>query len=422
MLKAGTPDRSSGEPVGTGPFSLDSYRRDVAIRYRAFEGYWGGRPKLDALVYSITPDASIRLAKLKAGECQAMFFPNPADAGAIEADPRLALLKAGRVERGLPGHEHGPPPVRRPAGAAGGQPGGRQGHAGPRRLRPRGRARQEPGAPTSWAYDDAVRPYPYDPAAARRLMSEAGLDKGVDVDLWSMPVARAYNPDGRRVAEVVADDLARVGVRPRLVNAPWAAYRDKLLAGEPPMAFFGWTSDNGDPDNFLDLLLGCRDGRAYANNVVKWCDPRYDALVAAAKLTVDRDRRAGLYRQAQAVFHDAAPWVPIAHGVVLSAARRSVRASGSTRSAASCSTAWTSRGSSRRPDLLQAPETGGENPTRRYQIGFIGIACMSIVEPGVDRDGNAGGFDRCREDDQDDSRAPGGAAKELRVRQHSFRK
>lgn len=325
MLKAGTPERFAAEPVGTGPFSFEAYRKGVTVRYRAFDGYWGGRRPIDTLVFSITPDASIRMTKLKAGECQVASFPNAADAAAIEVDPHLSLLRQEGFNVGFLAMNVGRPPfddprVRRAVNMAidkdtlvravygrGGVPA------------------KNPLPPTIWAYDERVPPYPYDPAAARRLMSEAGLDRGVDVDLWYMPVARAYNPDGRRAAEMVADDLARIGVRAHLVTAPWAAYRTAVMAGDPALSFFGWTSDNGDPDNFLSILLGCRDGHPFAYNVAKWCDARYDALVEAAKLTTDRDRRADLYRQAQAVVHDAAPWVPIAHGVVLSAVRKSVR-------------------------------------------------------------------------------------------------
>jgi ABC-type transport system substrate-binding protein len=49
----------------------------------------GARPKIDDLVFAITPDASVRLQKLKAGECHLMPYPNPADLEAMKADPNL---------------------------------------------------------------------------------------------------------------------------------------------------------------------------------------------------------------------------------------------------------------------------------------------------------------------------------------------
>jgi dipeptide transport system substrate-binding protein len=324
LLSAGTPELIDREPIGTGPFRFEDYQKGMALRFRGFPEHWNGRPPLDELVFSITPNPSVRLTKLKAGECQAMIFPDPGDAGRIARDPDLTLIRQPGLNTGYLALNASRPPfddarVRRAANmaidkttlvrAVYGDMGVPAKNALP---------------PMLWSYDDGVPVYPYDPAAARRLMNDAGLADGVDVDLWYMPVTRAYNPDGRRLAEMVADDLGRIGIRAHLTTAPWADYMRQLQAGEPTASFLGWTSDNGDPDNFLGLLLGCRGGHPFANNIAKWCDPTYEALVDEAKGETDRARREALYRQAQHVFHDQAPWVPIAHGVVLSAVRKEV--------------------------------------------------------------------------------------------------
>ena len=63
------------------------------------------------------------------------------------------------------------------------------------------------------------------------------------------------------------------------------------------MALYGWTGDNGDPDNFLDVLLGCTAARIGGNNIASWCNRDYDKLVNDAKLITDRGRaRRDLYR------------------------------------------------------------------------------------------------------------------------------
>ncbi|MBV9984593.1 ABC transporter substrate-binding protein, partial [Bradyrhizobium sp.] len=72
MLKAGTPEKIDQDPIGTGPFYLVQYQKDAVIRYKAFPEFWGGKAKIDDLVYSITPDASVRWAKLQKGECDVM--------------------------------------------------------------------------------------------------------------------------------------------------------------------------------------------------------------------------------------------------------------------------------------------------------------------------------------------------------------
>src|SRR4029077_12208890 len=89
MQKKGTPNAADVYPIGTGPFEYVSYQKDATIRYKAFDKYWGGRPKIDNLVFSITRDATTRYAKLKTGECQARAFPKPADLAEMKRDPAI---------------------------------------------------------------------------------------------------------------------------------------------------------------------------------------------------------------------------------------------------------------------------------------------------------------------------------------------
>lgn len=324
MLKAGTPERLDAEPIGTGPFSFDGYQKGVTVRFKAFLDHWAGRPPLDTLVFSITPNASVRLTKLKAGECQVAQYPNPSDADRIENDPHLALQRTEGLNVGYMAMNASRPPfddvrVRRAVNLAVDKDA--IVHAIYGRL---GTPAKNPLPPMLWSYDDAIVPYPYDPAAAQRLMQEAGHADGFDTDIWYMPVTRPYNPDSKRMAEMVADDLSHIGIRAHLVTVPWAEYSAKLLAGQANLSFLGWNGDNGDPDNFLGILLGCRDGEPFSSNVAKWCDPAYDALISKAKATTDHEERAELYRQAQVIAHAEAPWVPIAHSIVLTAIRREV--------------------------------------------------------------------------------------------------
>ena len=62
-------------PVGTGPFTFVAYQQDAVIRYKANPDYWGGKQKIDDLVFAITTDAAVRYQKLKAGECHVMPLP-----------------------------------------------------------------------------------------------------------------------------------------------------------------------------------------------------------------------------------------------------------------------------------------------------------------------------------------------------------
>ena len=82
-------------------------------------------------------------------------------------------------------------------------------------------------------------------------------------------------------------------------------------------------SDNGDPDNWLNVLFGC-DSLA-GNNFSKWCDKKFDGIVKEAKATSDVAKRTELYKQAQHILKDAVPMTPIAHSTVYQPMRNTVQ-------------------------------------------------------------------------------------------------
>lgn len=69
----------------------------------------------------------------------------------------------------------------------------------------------------------------------------------------------------------------------------------------------------------------CSAARPGGNNIAKWCHADYDALVNRAKQTAEQAERARLYGQAQEIVKREAPWVPLAHSVVLMATRKTVK-------------------------------------------------------------------------------------------------
>ena len=133
--------------------------------------------------------------------------------------------------------------------------------------------------------------------------------------VWAMPVARPYMLNARRAAELIQSDLAKVGVTVEIVTYEWAEYLKLSKAKDRDGAvMLGWTGDNGDPDNFLDTLLGC--DAVGGNNRAQWCNKEFDDLVTKAKETSDQAERTKLYEQAQVVFKEQAPWDTLDHSLV----------------------------------------------------------------------------------------------------------
>jgi dipeptide transport system substrate-binding protein len=325
MLKAGTPEKLDQEPIGTGPFYLVQYQKDAILRYKAFAPYWAGKAKIDDLVFSITPDASVRWAKLQKGECHVMPYPNPADLDAIRKDPNVTVLEQPGLNVGYLAYNTQKKPfddvrIRKAVNMA---------------INKKaiidavylstGVAATNPIPPTMWSYNKAVKDDAYDPAAAKKLLAEAGMPNGFTTDLWAMPVQRPYNPNAKRIAELMQADLAAVGIKAEIKSFEWGEYRKRMQAGEHQMGMLGWTGDNGDPDNFLYTLLGCASAQsASGSNVAKFCYKPFEEVVLKAKTVSSQKERTALYEKAQVIFKEQAPWFTIAHAVQLKPVRKEV--------------------------------------------------------------------------------------------------
>ncbi|MEO1092807.1 MAG: ABC transporter substrate-binding protein, partial [Pseudomonadota bacterium] len=165
--------------------------------------------------------------------------------------------------------------------------------------------------------------YPYDPDQARALLEEAGVTD-LKTNIWAMPVQRPYNPNARRMAELIQADWAEVGVDAEIVSFEWGEYLKRSKEGEHDTVLLGWTGDNGDPDNFLAVLLGC-DAAQDGTNRARWCYEPFEELIQQAKVISNQDERAALYAKAQEIFKEQAPWVTIAHSVVFQPVRNEVQ-------------------------------------------------------------------------------------------------
>jgi dipeptide transport system substrate-binding protein len=323
MRQAGTPDKIDHEPVGTGPFVFVDYQKDSAVRLNAFDEYWDGRPKIDTLIFAITPDAAVRLAKLNAGECHVAALPNPSDLQEMRQDPNIRVLEEVGLNVGyLAFNTEKEPFTNRTVRQALNMAVDKQAIVDAI-FQGSGTVAKNPIPPAQWGYNDNVKDYPYDPEAAKKLIVEAGFPNGFETDLWAMPVARPYNPNARRMAEMLQVDFAKVGVMADIVTYVWGEYLKRSQLGEHQMLLLGWTSDNGDPDNMLNVLLGCTAAKDGANRA-RWCYKPYDELMVRAKTATSVAERTKLYEEAQLIAKEEAPWIPIAHAVVFVATRKEV--------------------------------------------------------------------------------------------------
>ncbi|MDT7515324.1 ABC transporter substrate-binding protein [Rhodoferax mekongensis] len=324
MLKAGTPEKIDQDPLGTGPYQVVQYQKDSIIRFKSNPLYWKGKAKIDDLIFSITPDASVRWAKLQKGECHVMPYPNPADLDAIRKDPNVTVMEQPGLNIGYLAYNTTKKPfddvrVRKALNMAI----DKKAIVSAVYLST-GVAAVNPIPPGQWSYNRALKDDLYNPEQAKKLLAAAGYPNGFTTDLWAMPVQRPYNPNAKRIAELMQADLAKVGVTAEIKSFEWGEYRKRMQAGEHQMGMLGWTGDNGDPDNFLNTLLGCSSAKSNGSNVAKFCYQPFEDLVQKAKVVSNPAERTKLYEKAQVIFKEQAPWFTIAHAVQLKPVRKEV--------------------------------------------------------------------------------------------------
>ncbi len=323
LLKAGKAADINQKPIGTGPFIFRSHIKDTMIRFDGNPDYWKPADvQLSKLIFSITPDAAVRLQKMKRNECQVAVYPRPADLAPFKADAHLRLLSQPGFSMSYLAYNVRHKPlndvrVRRALDMAVNKKAivnaVYESHA---------QIAVAPMPPLQWSYDKNLQDAPRDLEKAKQLLEQAGYPNGFTVSLWAPPVQRTYNPNARLMAEMIQSDWAKIGVKANIVTYEWAEYLKRARQGEHDTGLFGWNGDNGDPDNWLSPLLSCAAVRTA--NQAKWCSKHFEELLQKAAHASDENERTRLYIEAQQIFKHEQPFTPIAYPTVFQPVRNNI--------------------------------------------------------------------------------------------------
>jgi dipeptide transport system substrate-binding protein len=304
LQTAGKLEQLNIEPVGTGPFALKSYQKDAVLRYTAHAGYWGGAPKVDAMVFAITTDPDVRVQRLKAGEClvgdvKAEAVPQLASDPSLTVMPHLPLgtvYLAPNNQRPYTQDQR----FREALWLALDKPAlMRSGYGG----------RASPAASflpaKMWGLDGTLKDR-HDPERARQLIKASGYD--------GRELLFLINKDAlsRRRGESLQADWARVGVKVVLRPLELGELYKRSGQGEHDIVLLSWFSDNGDPDNFLTPNLACT-AVAGGGNKARWCNAAFDKLIDQARAVTDLAQRTALYKQAQKILYDEVGLIPLVY-------------------------------------------------------------------------------------------------------------
>ncbi|WP_374979928.1 ABC transporter substrate-binding protein [Pseudomonas solani] len=323
LLAAGKTNQLNQLPIGTGPFVFNRYAKDAQVRYKANPDYFRGKPEIDNLIFAITLDPNVRLQKVRAGECQLALYPKPEDVAGIRNDPRLAVdeIDALLTTYVAINTEHKPlddARVRQAINLSIDKQALLGAVFGPGAAS----AAVNPYPPTLLGYNHQIQDWPHDPQKARALLAEAGV-KDLKITLFIRNGTSPTIPNPALAAQMMQADLAKAGIQMTIRSLEWGELLKRSKGGEHDMVLLGWAGDNGDPDNFLSPNLSCAAAKS-GENQARWCDQDFETLMQKARTVSEPAERAKLYEQALEVFHNQAPWIPLAHPKLFNVRRSNI--------------------------------------------------------------------------------------------------
>ncbi len=219
---------NKAKPVGTGPFKFQRWVQGDRVELVRNPDYWGDAVKLERATFKFIPDPAAAVAAMLAGDADAFAnFPAPESLGQFEADPRFKVVIGSTEGETILTMNNGKAPfsdlrVRRAVA-----------HALDRKaivdgaMFGYGTPIGSHFAPHHPAYVDLTDRYPYDPEKAKALLAEAGLADGIKASIKLPPPTYA-----RRGGEIIAAQLAEVGIELEIIPVEWAQWLEQVFRGK----------------------------------------------------------------------------------------------------------------------------------------------------------------------------------------------
>lgn len=314
-------------PVGTGPYKFVSWDKGQDVKLEAYDGYWNedGKAKTKNVVIRTIEDASTKIAEFQSGSVDIIDGIDTNQIAVLEGDEsitvnktpgmnvnymayniekldketRIALSQSVNVDELVTALYNG--------------------YA----------EKATTVLPTFVpGYSDDVTQISYDPEAAKKTLADKGIKK-LHVITYTNP--RPYNTaTGQTLTEAVQGYFSAVGVECTIDSYDWTTYKEKTIAGDYDICFYGWAGDNGDPDNFLNLMSDTNAGmnvarfNLAANDDDKAAYKEYAQMISDAAKEPSGDSRNAMYAQMEQFVADRAIWLPISHQQDLTACRSNV--------------------------------------------------------------------------------------------------
>jgi ABC-type transport system substrate-binding protein len=311
-------------PTGSGPFVFREWRQRDQIVLDANANYWGGKPKVDHLVFKEYPDPQAALLALKRGDIQILGDVSAQSIAALKGDANVQLVTQPGLAISGVGMPNDTAPftdkrVRQALNYAIDRDAIDkalfQGLAVPM---------TSPLPESQWGFDSSLKGYTYDPDKAKKLLEEAGFKPGMKVEFLTYNSPRGYNPAGPDLATAIQGYLQKIGIEADVRKVDMGANLATIRSGKyQGMFMVGWTGDNGDPDNFVGELFHSKN--IPVGNTARYRNPEVDKLLEQAVKESDPQKRLALYSQIQKTILDDAPWIFVNSVLQVRAIRKEVK-------------------------------------------------------------------------------------------------
>jgi glutathione transport system substrate-binding protein len=299
-------------PVGTGPYSLETWNQTDFVKVKKNPDYWQkGLPKLDSITWRPVVDNNTRAAMLQTGEAQ-FAFPIPYEQAALlEKNSKLELVASPSIMQryislNVTQKPFDNPKVREAINYAI----NRQALV---KVAFAGYATPATGiVPPALAYAQSYPAWKYDPAKARELLKEAGFPNGFSTTLWS-----SHNHStAQKVLQFTQQQLAQVGIKAQLTAMDAGQRAAEVEAkGQKEsgvrMFYTGWSASTGEADWALSPLFASQNWPPTLFNTAFYSNPQVDKDLVDALKTTNSEEKARLYKDAQDTIWKESPWVPL---------------------------------------------------------------------------------------------------------------
>ncbi len=289
------------KPVGSGPYKLVRWRKGDELVYEANPNYWNpARQRFKRAVIKLIPEPTTRVAALAAGDVDAVNAVPPQLDNLVKGNSKLDLLQGGSgrtcyiimvIKKGTPWYDVR---VRKALNLAIDKD-----SIIKNVLQGYGQKVATNVGPNSYGYNPNLKPHPYDPVQAKKLLAEAGYANGFSVDMY-VPLGRYLM--GKQAAEAIAGQLSNLNIKVRVGTPEWGKLVKIMRPRwEPHAKPFWWYSCRMDMQLHAEgMFAGTIHSRATWTG---FKDKGIDKLTTDARSEPDDDKRLKKYHEILRILH-----------------------------------------------------------------------------------------------------------------------